>query len=127
MATLLEKLIKLKAKEFDLMRKFFLPDKRCFLIRRKDQQSRDFVLVSEVETGWYLYFSEYYQSFKLQVSTNDSGFENLINQTSDIAIGDQVYIIDPERRVVIKPSGEDPFWLVYCELSNNETFEMPSE
>jgi hypothetical protein len=125
-------IIEAKIDEFDALREVFFDEaSRCFLIK-EGENSSSFVAVRELASGWYTEWSEYRGMMKFLYATIEAAFANEIAQTSFIAYGTpddenklDVYAIDPERRDVVSPSGDEPFWKVYLTRDAKERFTIP--
>jgi hypothetical protein len=121
-----------KIEEFDALREVFFDETaKCYLIKRAGQTEK-FAVVKELTAGWYIEWSEYRGMMRLSYATLESVFVNEIAQTSFVAFGipDEatkldVYAIDPERRDVVSPSGDEPFWKVYLTRDAKERFPIP--
>lgn len=121
-----------KIDEFDALREIFFDEAaRCYLIKRGEHTEK-LTVVKELIGGWYIEWSEYRGMMKFSYATLDASFADEIAQASFVAYGvpDEsgtldVYAIDPERRDVVSPSGDEPFWKAYLSRDAKERFTVP--
>lgn len=126
-----DRIIKKAARVFDKIRKrAFDANIRFFLLKRLNNSGK-FVSVGEVFSGWYVEFNEYRGQMVFEIATNEVGFVDTISQTSYVGYGVpdadndlEVFSIDPDRRDVIPPNGDSPFWKVYGTKVPLERFKV---
>ncbi len=106
MASLQDKLIKLKAKEFNLLRKKLLKNPICNLLL-KNGRTNTFTVSFNV-INWYEKYDSWGEKLKIQVADNTPGFKTALMQASDFSVDEHVYVID--KRDIVPPTGPRPFW-----------------
>jgi hypothetical protein len=124
-------IIEAKIEEFDALREVFFDEAtRCFLLK-ENKNSGNLISVTELTGGWYIEWREYRDQSQLSYATLETAFADQIGQTSSVGYGIpdaentlDVYLIDPERRDVVSPSGEEPFWKVYVRLDATRRFTI---
>lgn len=105
---------------FDELREALLIENyRIFLLSKAGQTER-FVIVKELLKGWYIEFDKFRGQMLVSYAATEESFVDEISQTSFVAYGKadadgdfDVYAIDPDRRDVVSPNGENPFWKVF--------------
>lgn len=115
----------------DALREVFLPaTTRCFLLKRKPH-SENFVAVLELTSGWFIKWNEYRGQLVLMIASTISGIADSIAQTSFFAYGVpdsqsqlEVFGIDPDRRDVVSPVGNSPFWKLYGAKDARERYTL---
>ncbi|HXG86529.1 MAG TPA: hypothetical protein VNI84_21100 [Pyrinomonadaceae bacterium] len=90
------------------------------LLVKNEFQSKSYRVLKTLTGGWFLYFSKYYSSFVLQVATRDPIFRKISSQVTHIALLDNgvsgtVYEIPPDRRQVVAPNGDIPYYEIFCQ------------
>lgn len=119
--------IKGQVRKFDALRKKLgRADGRCFLLTKEDLQTSDYGILSELTTGYYFYFSTYFNFFNLKYATLDDEFVKLSAVVSHIAFDGVIYVLPPGNRVVIPPNGIKPIYQFLCRQTDPiETFTPP--
>ncbi len=122
----------MQGKANDIKRRL-LADKqeRTFLLKR-GQETKRFVIIYEFSGQHYVRYSDWRQQMEFSRATNDADFPDLIAQASHIGHGVpvgagqavDVYGIDPSRRDVVPPTGDNAFWKVYATREPKERFEI---
>jgi hypothetical protein len=119
MANLVPKLINIYRKKFDIQRRLLnVPSRLQFL--ELDGEDAPFRTIYEVESGWYLDYSTFLQSPILYVATAEDAFNKIIDRSSNLAIGVDVYNIS--KPSVAVPNGKKPFFRIPVS-STDQTFE----
>jgi hypothetical protein len=107
-------IIEAKIDEFDALREVFSDEaSRCFLLIKRDFQTSDYEILFELESGYYFEFSKAFNHFNLQYATVDREFVKLAQTYTHIALDGIVYQA-AKPRVVIPPTGEEPFYQILC-------------
>jgi hypothetical protein len=96
---------------FDALRSEFFPDATLELLK-VSAGSNTFEVVEEIDSGWFLKYSEYRQNFKLEIATTDESFRDTIAKVSDVRINGDVYNVAQGDRV--PPNGASLTWTLYC-------------
>lgn len=118
-------IIEAQIEKFDALRETFLDESvRLFLLSKIEFQDSGYKILQELTGGWYFYFSEYHNFFKLKYATLEHAeFKNIARLVSHIAFGDVIYKIPPENRIVIEPQGPKQFFQFFMVQANPlETF-----
>lgn len=130
---LLDTIIRVQAKGNDIRRRLLMsPEAVCYLLKRRGETGTKWTVVQHITSGWNVKFNDYRAQMVVSIATSTDNFEDLMAQTSFIAYGIpasgsvDVYSIDPDRRDVVPPTGESPFWKVYVTRDGKERFTIPS-
>lgn len=131
--SLLDTIIRVNAKGNDIHRRLLMSSEAvCYLLKRKGETGTKWTVVQQITSGWDVKYNDYRAQMVLSIATSTANFEDLMAQTSYIAYGIpasgsvDVYSIDPDRRDVVPPTGESPFWKVYVTRDGKERFTIPS-
>lgn len=105
---------------FDELREALLIDDYKIFLLSRDGQSEKFSVVKELTKGWYIEFDKYRGQMLVSYATLENNFGDEISQASFVAYGAadadgdfDVYSINPDRRDVVSPDGENPFWKMF--------------
>lgn len=125
--TVRDRIIKGQIRKFDALRKKLGREgSRCFLLSKENLQTSEYGILSELTSGYYFYFSTYFNFFNLKYATLDDEFSKLSNIVSHIALDKVIYILPPNNRVVIPPTGNKPIYQFLCKQTDPlETFTPP--
>ncbi|HXG85100.1 MAG TPA: hypothetical protein VNI84_13855 [Pyrinomonadaceae bacterium] len=121
---ILDEIISGKAEKFDALREVSVDDgARILLLTKRGFQGTGYFVVLELRKGWYFYFSEYFNTFKLQYATTEPGFKRVARTVTHIGYAEDggkftIYHIPPDNRIVIEPNGAKPFYQFFCRVSD---------
>lgn len=111
MANKVEKIVKLKAKEFNKKRSFLLPKNVKCRFLTKDGETGGYNEIYVLD-NWYHEFVDLRNQTRVNVATLDELFESQLLVASDLEIETIVYEIN--KRDVLPPDGNRAFWQVFC-------------
>ena len=133
---LLRSAIRAEKKGNNIKRRLLLPPGyRMFLLKRGGETKR-FTVVLEVlaKDGGYAEYSDWRQQLAMYVATLDATFPDKVAQTSHFACGVgygvdsksfDVYVVDPQRRDVVAPTGNNRAWKFFLTRDPKEVFTLP--
>ncbi len=107
--------VRLTSRGFDTTRRLLGVKDRLFLLKVLTD-SKTFRLVTELNKGWITTYNDFRTQIQLTYATKDPAFRDLINVTSHLALGDNVFIIDPDTRDldIVAPIMNKPFWQIWA-------------
>lgn len=115
-------LIKLEGKFNDIDRRILRrqgKEVRCFLLKKATESSRLIALL-EVTRGHRGKYNDFRQAQRVELGLDYEGLSDTIAAASHFAYGAadlsnsfDVFVIDPDRRDVIPPDGDNPSWKIY--------------
>lgn len=114
-------IIRLEGKFNDLDRRILRREGvviRMFLLKKATESSR-LTPIAEIVNGHRGSYSDYRQQQRFEIAQDSTGLSDAIAQTSHVAYGNvvsgemDVYEIEPDRRDVVPPDGNQPSWKIY--------------
>lgn len=96
---------------FDEIRAEFSPGATLELLKISSE-SDDFLILADVESGWFIKYNEFRNQFKLQIASLDPDFKELMNEVESVRVDGYVYTVAAGDR--IQPTGASLFWTVFC-------------
>lgn len=110
MGNKLEKIVKLKAKEFDKKRAFLLPADITCKFLTKDAETGEYTEIFDVQ-HWFHEYQNYREQTLVRVATLAQDFEDALLIASDMAIRGDVYELN--KRDVAPPDGNRGWWQIF--------------
>lgn len=124
--SVIDDLIEAKIEEFDAVLELNTDgEERCFLLIKEDFQTSDYAVLQELTSGYYFYFALNFNFFNLQYATLDREFKKIVPVVTHIALGEVVYELPANNRIVFRPTFEYPFYQFLCK-ETGETFTPPA-
>lgn len=119
MASLIDKLIKVNAKVFNINRRLYNPYSTLTFLK-EDGALVPFAEVAQVTAsssadapvGWYVDYDRWRQKIVVFVSTGDEDFSENLENSSHVSIDANVYEI--EKADLGEPAGAEPYFKIPC-------------
>jgi hypothetical protein len=112
MASLSDKLVRLKAKELNKLRSKLLPSGVTgFLLKKQGFNKNTYIEIFEL-VNWYYDFVAFREQTRISVATTDLVFTEAIGIASDLSIRGYCYEIN--KRDIKPPDGNRPWWEIFA-------------